>query len=149
MPYKDPEKRRECQRRYDLRRRKFPPVSLARNRASLGYCKPSLAPTERPSNYDIAWAAGIYEGEGNCKWTSCLNICVGQNDLWLLERLRTLFGGSVSSKVNKSGCWFWRLTGARARGFAYTIFSFLSPKRRSQLKQVFTLDKLRTAVPRY
>jgi len=29
--------------------------------------KPELAPTKVPSTIDIAWAAGVYEGEGSCR----------------------------------------------------------------------------------
>ena len=158
MPYKDPEKRRACQRRYDERRRKSLPVSLAKNRASLGYCKPSLAPTQHPTSLDIAWAARIYEGEGCCKLTkakkangqiagSSIYVSVAQKDTWILVRLKTLFGGSIG-KGNQV-CSAWRLSGARARGFMYTIFAWLSPRRREQFKRAMQEDKLYSAVPVY
>lgn len=50
----------------------------------------------------IAWAAGIFEGEGWCgtvgglKRRSTTLVEVRQKDLWLLERFKSLFGGSIS-----------------------------------------------------
>lgn len=91
----------------------------------------------------IAWAAGIYEGEGSCgpNATSRARIHaeVVQKDRWILERLRELFGGSiVTHDGERNGKRFegfaWLATGKRARGFLMTIYSFLSPRRRAQVK---------------
>ena len=62
--------------------------------------------TERPTMLDIAWAAGIFEGEGSCSPMRIYNTKrqkswivaraeVAQKDPWLCHRLRALFGGSV------------------------------------------------------
>lgn len=107
----------------------------------LGYLNPTKAPSSVPTIKDIAWAAGIYEGEGTCKAThGSFGISVAQKDVWLVPRLRDLFGGAVA-KHNFGGVnpdlelYQWTLYGARARGFAQTIYSFLSPRRRAQIRK--------------
>lgn len=85
-----------------------------------------------PSLTDIAWAAGIFEGEGyarNDGGTAALTIV--QKDDWLCPQLQALFGGSVSARAHANE---WRVSGPRARGFLLTIFSFLSPRRRAQVR---------------
>lgn len=91
-----------------------------------------LAPTKHPTMLDIAWAAGIVEGEGCFSSSSgTIRISVCQKDKYILSKLKDLFGGNLS--YNKySNCNSWYLTGIRARGFIYTVFSFLSPRRREQ-----------------
>ena|ERR1035437_9260938 len=99
----------------------------------------AAAPAEtHPTMLDIAWAAGIYEGEGHCRPTGAntVRLSVSQKDLWLLYRLRQLFGGTVylRKSCGKSNVNQWYLSGTRARGFLLTIFSFLSPRRREQAR---------------
>lgn len=108
---------------------------------------PDTAPTQSPSMLDIAWAAGLYEGEGSCKRASSsrltsvatygagLFITVPQKDPECLIRLKTLFGGVISDDNN--ACKQWRLCGARARGFALTIFAFLTTRRKEQVRRAF------------
>jgi hypothetical protein len=102
----------------------------------LGAMSPTLAPTTKPSMLDIAWAAGIYEGEGWCSSPrrTDFQMAVCQKDRWLCAKMRALFGGSVHPKHGYNA-WWWRLSGPRARGFAYTIFTFLSPRRRAQIRK--------------
>lgn len=98
---------------------------------------------KHPTTLDIAWAAGIYEGEG-----SCINpggygtIHVTQKERWLLDKMQELFGGSIRTYVKTRGayvgyaCSQWSISGARARGFALTIYKFLSPHRQERIKEV-------------
>ncbi len=96
-----------------------------------GYVKSDLRATEHPTTLDIAWAAGIYEGEGNC---SAQVLQVTQRDTWVLRRLRAQFGGSIQSRPNRDApCYHWSITGARKRGFIMTIYTFLSPRRQQQV----------------
>ena len=101
----------------------------------LGWMKPGLAPTKHPTNYDIAWAAGIYEGEGSCRTSrGGVQIHIGQKDEWLCPKLKTLFGGTVAIvQMNGQPFYNWSLSGARARGFLMTIYMFLSPRRQEQV----------------
>jgi hypothetical protein len=100
-------------------------------------------PLKRCSSLEIAWAAGIYEGEGSCSSVNrCLNIEVNQKDPWILYKLRDLFGGTVKqynqhANAIKPGnnSFKWYITGSLARGFAYTVFTYLSPRRRAQIRE--------------
>ena len=93
---------------------------------------------------DIAWAAGIYEGEGSCSGPTrhCRThvVALTQKGEWLPRELQSLFGGCVyayeyaaTSERPARKYHYWKLTGPRARGFLMTIFAFLSPRRRSQI----------------
>lgn len=110
---------------------------------------PSFSPTIR----DIAWAAGIYEGEGTCQSVKYAQgiakgvaVRVVQKDAWLTARLRELFGGSNSKYSIRCGSpknpgerreyWHWDLYGSRAIGFLETIYVFLSPRRQEQIRNV-------------
>lgn len=95
---------------------------------------------QQPSILDIAWAAGIYEGEGSCNKTQRI-IVVDQKDPWLCRRLLELFGGAVyaipKAGLNRDLHYRWVARGSRAIGFALTIFKFLSPRRQSQVSTAF------------
>src|SRR5207245_6732372 len=89
--------------------------------------------TDHATTHDIAWAAGIYEGEGSCfRHNNCECVAVTQKELWLLDRFLRLFGGRVS-KASK-GTSEWRVYGARARGFLLTIYTRISPHRKEQVR---------------
>jgi hypothetical protein len=100
-----------------------------RQRGPLGRVRNELAAQETPTPCDLAWAAGIYEGEGAC--SDLHAVSVTQKDTWLLYRLKSKFGGKVALNYS-NGCSRWVATGSRARGFLMTIFLFLSPKRKLQ-----------------
>lgn len=96
-----------------------------------------------PTIRDIAWAAGVYEGEGSVSHPGYTEVTVTQKDRWILDRLKRFFGGRVYYKANHGAGKYkhhavhrWYLYGASARGFLLTIFSFLSPWRRQQARKV-------------
>lgn len=108
-----------------------------------------LVPTAHPTSLDIAWAAGIFEGEGSCypdKRSDTARCQVAQNDVWLLNRLKALFGGSVQTRRGRSGfnraahTFAWYASGPRARGFLMTIYAFLSPRRQAQVRRTLRID---------
>jgi hypothetical protein len=95
--------------------------------------------TEHPTALDIAWAAGIYEGEGTCQYvpSGSIHVLVPQKDPWLVNRFQALFGGGVhySAKINQ---WRWNAYGVLGRGFLMTIYKFLSPWRKAQALRALT-----------
>lgn len=107
------------------------------------------------TSQQIAWAAGIYEGEGFASIPTRSNrserVEVTQKDRWLVDELQRLFGGTVRSQRQKEGSyWHWTLFGPRARGFLMTIYSFLSPRRRVHIQTVLRgrTDYIRGPRPR-
>src|ERR1700677_4668129 len=103
--------------------------------------KPGLEAIKVPTAIDIAWAAGIYEGEGSCSIKTgsagSYSIRVSQKDPELLYRLRDFFGGTV--KFYKVGakrafeCHCWSVNGDKARGFLAAIYPFLTARRKAQI----------------
>ena len=98
--------------------------------------------TCRPGPLDIAWAAGLFEGEGTCAFpkTSQL-VCISQKEVDILLQLQRLFGGQLSHSDGSlnaldGSIFHWKLYGARARGFLMTIYKFMSPKRKLQIQKV-------------
>ena len=85
---------------------------------------------------DLAWAAGIFEGGGciNTKAKAATQVTVTQRDTYILYKLQELFGGYVYIP-KPPHCALWQTTGARARGFIFTVFSWLSPRRRKQIRK--------------
>lgn len=92
------------------------------------------------SSIDLAWAAGFIEGEGSFSTDSkqnSISVQVSQVQWWPLEKLQQLFGGTVYPvhrclRPGQSPYSRWRVSGPRAAGVAMTLWTFLSPKRRSQ-----------------
>jgi hypothetical protein len=115
-----------------------------------------LDATKPPTAIDVAWAAGIYEGEGTCSTKGGGNksytVCVSQKDPELLYRLRDWFGGKVTlykNGVGKKGSNFevhqWRLCGDRSRVFLGCIYPFLTARRKAQIDSTsarFFLDEV-------
>jgi len=100
-----------------------------------------------PTMMDIAWAAGIFEGEGTTRQTpGSTQTTVGQSDRWILERFQLLFGGQIygpfnTGPISRSKQWRWVVYGARARGFLLTMFSFLSPRRQEQALKAMRIER--------
>ena len=99
--------------------------------------------TTSPGTSDLAWAAGFYEGEGTCQPSNgsfghSQTVKVQQNHKEPLQRLQQWFGGSITESRSRGfstkQIFIWIICGARARGFLYTIYSFLSARRRLQAR---------------
>lgn len=123
----------------------------------LGRNDPKLAATRSPESVEIGWAAGLYEGEGSCSVRSHDNgkhgmqILVCQKERWVCDRLREMFGGSVSHynhhrnslRPYPTNMHVWRATCSRAMGFAMTIYRFLSPHRQERIRQALKHERER------
>jgi hypothetical protein len=96
---------------------------------------------------ELYWAAGFLEGEGSF---GCWNggargkqfvVCAEQVQREPLERLKTLFGGSINQGSTRGGrnrIARWRISGARARGAAMTLFTLMSLRRKEQIKTMLS-----------
>jgi len=111
--------------------------------------KPELEPTKVPTLLDIAWATGIYEGEGTCR--RCVRggveVAVTQKDPEILFRLRDWFGGSVKDNGANTGCSYWNACGDRARVFLALCYPTLSARRRMQVDTSGGIEFLRGVSP--
>lgn len=107
----------------------------------------------RPTAIDVAWAAGIYEGEGSCttnhSGTGSVSfaVTVAQKDPELLYQMRDLFGGKISHYIrtfNKKICPIshWKICGDRARTFIGVIYPFLTTRRKEQIESTPASDFL-------
>ena len=96
------------------------------------------------SELEIAWATGVYEGEGSVgklnKVTRTQHVQLTQKERWLCDKLQGLFGGSVHfySYPAKNGrpsreYHHWSLWGPAARAFLKSIYPYLSPRRQHQI----------------
>lgn len=97
-----------------------------------------------PTTADLAWAAGFMEGEGTfdanpVKGRRYARVTAYQNNLEPLKKMQALFGGSIwgfrkmrpqATEIGHT----WQVHGARARGVMFTLWSFLSAKRRGQVR---------------
>lgn len=100
--------------------------------------KDGLEPVRKPTELEIAWAAGIYEGEGSCNTTAkrsnTFSVQVTQKDPEFLYVMRDLFGGSVK-EYNNGGFMIhhWRTSGNKGRVFLASIYPFLTARRKAQI----------------
>jgi len=112
-----------------------------------------LDAVRRPTAIEVAWAAGIYEGEGSCVTTKCSEtnrsfaVSVSQKDPELLYRMRDVFGGTISRyerKFNGNVCpiHHWKICGDRARTFIGAIYPFLTARRKEQIESTPACDFL-------
>jgi hypothetical protein len=95
-------------------------------------------PTRQPSDVDIAWIAGLYEGEGTCWDTGKGQITCGiyQKDPEILYWCLEMFGGSISQMRHRTPdkvCNVWNLNGDNARVFLQVIYPFMSARRKVQI----------------
>lgn len=112
---------------------------------------PELDATKVPSTIDIAWSAGIYEGEGSCrlcgKTKRGFMVSVAQKDPELLYRLRDWFGGSIQDQNPKHECFVWNACGDRARIFIALIYDVMTVRRKGQIDATGSLDFLSGTSP--
>lgn len=108
-------------------------------RHSVKWAKPGSTPASvSPTTADFAWAAGFLEGEGNfgtnhVKEHRSQCVRATQKNLEPLYRLQRILGGSVKP-LRSDGYGEWRTYGIRARGIMFTLFSFLSAKKRADIR---------------
>src|SRR6202789_4405246 len=113
--------------------------------------KPELDATKVPNEIDIAWAAGIYEGEGTCRLCGgkkrSYMVTVVQKDPELLYRLRDWFGGKVRTALDASKAGTWDCCGDRASIFTALIYKFMTARRRAQINATNCWDFLEGKSP--
>lgn len=108
--------------------------------------RPELDATKVPTDIDIAWSAGIYEGEGTCRLCGRTKrgfmVSVVQKDPEILYRLRDWFGGNVRILSDNNVCSTWDACGDRARIFISLVYKFMSSRRKFQIDTTGAMDFL-------
>ncbi len=77
------------------------------------------------------WVVGFLEGEG-CFPKNGFVMQATQKDLWPLERIREICGGTVYMNDRRRGYSMWGLGGNEGRAILREIYPFLSPRRQNQ-----------------
>ena len=97
--------------------------------------------TASPTSADLHWAAGFLEGDGyfgHASTASC-EVEVLQLNREPLDRLQRLFGGSVTTCAMRGMYtrqpYRWRVSGPRARGVMYTLFTMFSREIRDKCRR--------------
>ncbi len=99
---------------------------------------------------DIAWAAGLFEGEGcfharrtTAGWRTHLEMTVAMTDRDVLERLRTVVGvGTVTVrtprplKAHWKTQYIWRISGKKALEVAEALEPYLGERRAAKLREI-------------
>jgi hypothetical protein len=89
-----------------------------------------------PTTAELAWVAGFLEGEGSFCGGKAGQITVSavQVQAEPLVRIQRLVGGHLYQYINNHGrAYFrWTLNGTHAIGLTFTLFTWLSPRRRAQ-----------------
>jgi len=97
-------------------------------------------------NVDIAWLAGLIEGEGCISWNGKRDgygtpqIQVSMSDRDVVERMATLLESSLRGPYDKGPGnkqqWSTSICGRNAIGWLMTLFPFFGERRRYKTKQV-------------
>jgi hypothetical protein len=113
--------------------------------------RPDLDATKTPTLIDIAWSAGIYEGEGNIRLCGRgkrgLAASVAQKDPEILYRMRDWFGGSIGNPSGGNCCYKFDICGDRARVFIALAYPYLSKRRKMQVDATGAMEFMVGASP--
>jgi hypothetical protein len=90
------------------------------------------------TDIDIAWLAGLVEGEGNISINGrSFTIRVKMTDRDVVERAADLLGAKLYPIAPRSGrqaLWLAQVKGATAAGWAMTLYPWLGVRRRQQVR---------------
>lgn len=92
---------------------------------------------------DIAYTAGIFDGEGyiclrrvkrkRMKQCYLLEVGVGNTNEWLIQWLKFMFGGTAclnrSATKHQRNYWQWSIAAKKALGFLKIVYPFLRLKK--------------------
>ena len=101
-------------------------------------------------NSDLAWVAGIFEGEGSFDFSRGKNhrtaVKISMTDLDVIERVRSIVGGRVTGPYCRPGMkpiWYWRISNTNeCLDFVESIYPWLLSRRREQATVILSLERL-------
>ena len=96
------------------------------------------------SDTDIAWAAGVLEGEGSfslCGGNSIRVMCT-MTDIDILERLQKIFGGKIASirkrEEHWKDAWAWTIFADDALTCMRSILPYMGVRRSEKINMLIT-----------
>jgi hypothetical protein len=106
---------------------------------------------ENPSEAEIAWAAGLFEGEGSITWPRGewdVRLQVKTTDQDVADRLLTILGGRVNGpyQYNVEGrparkpFWVWMVNGPMVYDVARLLEPWMCKRRRARMEEVGLFD---------
>jgi hypothetical protein len=101
---------------------------------------PAFLSSDAPIRVRLAWVAGFLEGEGSfsARPNGALMIRASQVQLAPLQWLREILGGAIYPVKPAKACnlpaWSWNAGDIRAAGIAMMLYSFMSLRRREQIR---------------
>jgi hypothetical protein len=100
------------------------------------------------SPIDIAWAAGLFEGEGTIgseRNPQYIRLALGMTDRDVVERFSAIFGGVAQTwyppRVQASGrkrMWYWRARGEAAADALRLMLPFFGERRSARARQALS-----------
>lgn len=96
--------------------------------------------------WEIAWTAGLLEGEGSFYWrdSKTLKVSCGSTDLDILEQLRDIWGGSIyetaKQKSHHKQAWVWIVHGIQAKSLMVAVLPYMMSRRGQKIKECLDLD---------
>lgn len=96
---------------------------------------------------EIAWLAGLLEGEG-CfsKRKNCVTIQINMTDCDVVRKSANLVGArSVGRREDKRAnckpCFYWTIAGPRAAGWMMTVYPLMGKRRQARIRELLGVFK--------
>jgi hypothetical protein len=117
------------------------------------YIAPPDVPSTSPTLIDIAWLAGLIEGEGSFQWNSSPTIQMSMTDKDVMERVAILCDYPIRTykprgKSTYKAVWSIRIAGARAAAWMMTLYAFMGIRRRAKIAELLLRWKHSPGFPR-
>ncbi len=94
---------------------------------------------------DVVWAAGFLEGEGTFIVAYSPRVQAAQASLPPLEKIKTLFGGTIAKKKRYKGthtqAYVWTISGDGAVILMKLIYPYMSSRRQAQIESAIRRDQ--------
>lgn len=94
---------------------------------------------------DIAWIAGILEGEGSFSWQNTPRIQVASIDFDVINRVGYMINKKIIIKIkssksgyNKKKMYYFQANGSEAAQWMMTIYCLMSDRRKEKIKWVLS-----------
>lgn len=102
---------------------------------------------------DIAWFAGLTEGEASFLWHSTPSITIQMTDYDIITRISHLTEYGITTykprgKESYKQVWGIRIMGARAAGWMMTLYPFMGERRQAKIRELLLRWKSAPGFPR-